>query len=271
MMAVAMILDCLAQRRRLMLPTMIAVAHPDDETIGIGAQLCRFCDALLVHATDGTPRDGHDAAAHGFATLADYADARRRELADALAAGGAAGIRREVLGIADQQACRSLLALTRRIAGLLQREHPAAILTHAYEGGHPDHDAVCFAVHAACRSLALAAPPAIIEMALYHACGGEFATGVFLPAATPVTTLPLTAAERARKSRMLDCFRSQRAVLAPFDRAVERVRPAPDYDFTRPPHDGALHYERLGWGITGADWRRAAVACLDALGWRWAA
>ena len=37
---------------------MIVVAHPDDETIGMGAQLCRFRDALLVQVTDGAPRDG---------------------------------------------------------------------------------------------------------------------------------------------------------------------------------------------------------------------
>ncbi len=37
---------------------MIVVAHPDDETIGLGAQLRRFEDALLVHVTDGAPRDG---------------------------------------------------------------------------------------------------------------------------------------------------------------------------------------------------------------------
>ena len=63
---------------------MIVVAHPDDETIGMGAQLCRFDDALLVQVTDGAPRDGHDAAAHGFATLADYAAARRARAGGAL-------------------------------------------------------------------------------------------------------------------------------------------------------------------------------------------
>lgn len=36
---------------------LIVVAHPDDETIGFGAQLCRLRDALLLHVTDGAPRD----------------------------------------------------------------------------------------------------------------------------------------------------------------------------------------------------------------------
>ena len=56
---------------------MIVVAHPDDETIGIGAQLGRFDDALLVHVTDGAPRDGDDARNYGFASVADYAAARQ--------------------------------------------------------------------------------------------------------------------------------------------------------------------------------------------------
>ena len=67
---------------------------------------------------------------------------------------------------------------------------------------------------------------------------------------------------------MLDCFVSQRDLLAAFGTKVERFREAPDYDFTKPPHLGELHYERLGWGITGEIWRQHAAAALDALGLR---
>jgi hypothetical protein len=48
--------------------------------------------------------------------------------------------------------------------------------------------------------------------------------------------------------------------------AVEWFREAPDYDFTQPPHQGELHYERLGWNITGELWWHHARATLDALG-----
>ena len=162
---------------------MVVVAHPDDETIGLGAQLSRFDDALLVHVTDGAPRDGEDARNYGFASIADYAATRQAELAAALHAGDAARLRRLGLGIPDKEGWRDLAGLVRRIAELLRAEAPAAVFTHAYEGGHPDHDAAAFAVHAAC--CLVDAPPAIVEMPFYHRRDGRFVTGEFLPCPLP--------------------------------------------------------------------------------------
>ena len=65
MTGAAATIGALAERRTVKARVMIVVAHPDDETIGMGAQLNRFDDALLVQVTDGAPRDGRDAAAHG--------------------------------------------------------------------------------------------------------------------------------------------------------------------------------------------------------------
>src|SRR3954453_18732615 len=58
----------------------IVFAHPDDETIGCGAQLHRLRDLTLVLLTDGAPRGGADARAAGFPNSEAYAEARRREL-----------------------------------------------------------------------------------------------------------------------------------------------------------------------------------------------
>lgn len=266
--AATCILDALVCRRAVEPRIMIVVAHPDDETIGMGAQLCRFRDALLFQLTDGAPRDGRDAGAYGYATIADYAFARRVELHAALAAGQASDLRTVINGIPDQEACFNLVAITESIARRLRAEAPEAIFVLPYEGGHPDHDAASFAVWAACRLIEAegGAPPAVVEMTSYHAEGNGLTTGVFLPSSRPVITLVLNATERFCKRRMIDCFASQRHVLAPFGTEVESFRLAPDYDFAQPPHRGELYYEQLGWGITGELWLRQAGTALDALG-----
>jgi LmbE family N-acetylglucosaminyl deacetylase len=168
----------LGRRQRVAERVTVVVAHPDDETLGMGAQLCRLDDGLLVHATDGAPRDGEDARNYGFPTPADYAAARRQELTAALQAGGADHLRQRCLDFADKQTPGDLAGLARRIADLLRDENPAVVFTHAYEGGHPDHDAVAFAVHAACRLFDEA--PKIIEFPLYHRRDGRFVTGQFV-------------------------------------------------------------------------------------------
>jgi LmbE family N-acetylglucosaminyl deacetylase len=266
----AAILEGLTEGGMVEPPVMIVVAHPDDETIGMGAQLCRFRNALLLQITDGAPRDGLDAAARGFAGIREYAFARRIELYAALEAGLAAGVRTEIVGITDQGACLNLARLTERILQRLEQKRPAAIFVQPYEGGHPDHDAAAFSVQAAARLISTSGetPLAIIEMTAYHADGPRLATGTFLPSGDPITTIELTSADRLRKRRMIDRFTSQRDLLAGFETEVERFREAPDYDFAQPPHPGELHYERLGWSITGEAWRSHARGALEALGLR---
>jgi N-acetylglucosamine malate deacetylase 2 len=87
------ILDALPRRGTINSKIGVIAAHPDDETIGMGAQLSRFSNAVLLHTTDGAPCDGHDSGVLGFDTTADYVAARRNELAAALRAGDADRIR----------------------------------------------------------------------------------------------------------------------------------------------------------------------------------
>ena len=55
----------------------VVVAHPDDETLGCGAQLARLRGVTLVHITDGAPRNTRDGRAHDFKTLYAYEAARQ--------------------------------------------------------------------------------------------------------------------------------------------------------------------------------------------------
>jgi LmbE family N-acetylglucosaminyl deacetylase len=158
--------------------------------------------------------------------------------------------------------------LADRLRAVFREHQVAAVLTHAYEGGHPDHDATALAVH-------LAAECDVIEFAGYHAGpNGTLQTQTFLPSPsgrglgeggpTGATLTPaLSRRERETKAAMIACFRTQAGILARFDPGLERFRRAPRYDFTAPPHPGSLNYENWGW-LTGEQWRKRIAAALEA-------
>lgn len=261
----AELLARLAAREAVDDPVALVVAHPDDETLGAGAMMPLFRRLLLVQVTDGAPRNLEDARAAGFDTAAAYAEARQHELDAALVAGGVRA-ERLVLGAADQGASLDMAALSRTLAAHLRQRGIRTVLTHPYEGGHPDHDAVAFIARAAASLLAReGAASALIEMPFYHAAADGWAVGQFLPGPAPIA-LPLTEAERARKRAMLAAFTTQASTLGQFPIEQEAFRPAPDYDFAAPPHPGTLLYERFPWGMDGPRWRHLAAEAKRALG-----
>jgi LmbE family N-acetylglucosaminyl deacetylase len=225
---------------------LLVAAHPDDETIAAGARLHMLGQLTIVHVTDGSPRSMIDAHRLGFPTRDSYAAERRKELLAALAKSGANPALIE-LGIPDQDCVYRLEEMTHSLNEVILRTRPDIVLTHPYEGGHPDHDCCAFAVRQALDGMTIP----LAEFASYHLIDSQFRTGEFLPGATEVQSFPLDPEQQSRKGRMMECFRTQRETLAPFGTNVERFRLAPEYDFTQRPHAGPLNYERFGWEVTG--------------------
>ncbi len=268
----------------LPLPRLLVVlAHPDDEVLALGGRLERLAGSRLLTVTDGTPRDGADAQHHGFPTLEAYRAARRGELSSAFRHAGLSLATVELLDesegvpVPDQTASLQLPAITLAVAHAIVHFAPEAVLTHPYEGGHPDHDACAFAVHTAVRlherlkaqrrnypeAQGNDSPhPVILEAPFYHAApDGSMATGTFRDDWTsPATrTCSLSPEEGGRKAARLACFTSQAETLAQFSVIEELFRIAPEYDFTLPPHPGTLFYEQFPWGMQGDRFRTLAA------------
>lgn len=240
----------------------IVVAHPDDETIGIGGQLARLQGALIVHLTNGAPADMADARARGFNTQAAYVAARRDEFKRAMEAGKARHVSALYFAIDDQKLATHMAEAARRLATVFAERRTEMVLTHPYEGGHPDHDAAAFTVRAAALLVQRTGGemPHIGEMAFYHAGEAGVVTQRFPDEPpSPEIAIALDDAAWARKQRMFAAYVTQGDVLAGFGARTERLRVAPTYDFEVLPNRGRLHYETfLSW--RGQHWQHATAA-----------
>jgi N-acetylglucosamine malate deacetylase 2 len=231
--------------------TLVLIAHPDDETISCGALLQRMRDPMVVYATDGGPQDAYFWGRYG--SREKYVELRRNEAKAALHAVGV----ENVLWLADedghvfqdQRLFRNLTAAAEALRTMVAENRPQAILTLAYEGGHPDHDSCNFLGRQVADEFRIAA----WEAPLYFRRGDD---NVLLQEfhrtnGTEIDLIP-TDEESRRKRAMCEAYVSQKGVVAIFENNVrETFRPMATYDYSRPPHDGVLNYEAWEWPITG--------------------
>lgn len=243
------VLSALSARRPVAASVLLLVAHPDDEVLGASVTL-RCAERLrLVHATDGSGGD------------AVITAERFREL---LAALESLDVEPTIApcGYPDGSLIGHAAALAEHLAGWLSDTD--VLITHAFEGGHPDHDACALAAQLACtRELERSGRRvARLEFAIYARIDGAIRTNAFPPAdAVLATTLQLSPEEQARKRRSLQAFASQRHVVDRFPLATETLRPTPEYDFSVP-RDPAQLLFAFGEPSRETRWREAAAAAL---------
>ncbi|MBY0111164.1 PIG-L family deacetylase [Patescibacteria group bacterium] len=242
----------------------VVVAHQDDESIAFGAQLPKLPEALMVHVTDGAPNDEKEWKGKGFKSKEDYAETRRRELTDALNIVGHSG-ERVSLGIPDQGASAVLAQTAKRLADMFRAQGIHTVLTHAYEGGHPDHDATAFAVHAAQKIIEKEGGTlTIIEAPLYRPVDGVSTKQSFAPADTETYMIPLTVDQQELKQKLYDAHGSQRDAFAEMSTRHEWLREAPPYSFTELPNNGQVSrlYREAG---LDTEWTNRTSTALEEL------
>jgi N-acetylglucosamine malate deacetylase 2 len=230
--------------------TLVIVAHADDEAVACGALLQRMREPHVVFCTDSAPRDDYFWRAYGARDA--YKEVRYLEAAQAM---DAAGVRDWSWLVAhdrslfvDQELFLSIDNAMRCLRNVAAHARSEAILTLAYEGGHPDHDTCNFLG----RQLANELDVPVWEAPLYHrARSPEIKVQQFIATSGSEVRVTLTGEELACKRATFAAYESQRETLASFDPRVETVRPMVAYDYSRPPHEGALNYEAWGWSIRG--------------------
>jgi LmbE family N-acetylglucosaminyl deacetylase len=230
---------------------LVLVAHQDDEAIGCAILLQRSERPSVIFATDGAPSDPYFWKEYG--SQVKLAQVRREEASRAMAVLRISDFR--ILSFSDQELYRNLPAAIQQVSDIARTADSTCIVTHAYEGGHPDHDSCSYIAAAVGQRLEVP----VWEMPLYHRAGGNVVRQSFVAGDAELTLKP-TDAEYARKKEMAAQYASQGNVIGAFPAREEKFRRQPVYDYVRPPHAGQLNYEAWHWSVTGAEVSRAFAA-----------
>jgi LmbE family N-acetylglucosaminyl deacetylase len=243
--------------------TLVLVSHPDDECIAFGGLLQRIRHPLVVFATNGSPEDPYFWSKYGSREA--YAVLRHHEALESMHAAGV----KDVLFLSDlpggerlvdQDLFRHLRPAFDLLVEIVQRRMTTALLTLAYEGGHPDHDSCSFLAAQLARKFSIPC----WEAPLYHRLpGGGGKVQHFIEGRGKEVEVKLSRMEEEAKSTMCKAYSSQGDFLSRFDIRAETVRPQPAYDFTRPPHAGKTNYEKWQWKMTAVEVSRAFAEFLN--------
>lgn len=224
---------------------LILVPHPDDEVVGCGGAIQRaqqqgaevtvllLSHGCLARETLWPWERGHH----------ENMVARRLQEAESVARFMGFTLIQHDAPRAARQIWPQLAYVESEVRTALQRYAPDCLWVPAYEGGNPDHDALN-----ALASTIKEVP--VFEMAEYHFAGGKEHTGSFIHPRDDETCLTLSAAEAARKQQALALYASEKGNLSYFRGPrgrQESLRPLRGYDYSQPPHEGPLWYQRHQW------------------------
>ena len=163
-----------------MRPLMAVLAHPDDESMGIGGLIVRHTrNDLPVHLVCATRGEQGWGGKPAGARREDLARIRTAEMEAAATALALSGV--DIWDYPDGGVDKGdHTEITRRIWQAITTARPAAVITWGPDGGygHPDHIAV-----GSCTDAAVAAMPEGDRPALYHLAVDDQLAGFYREAA----------------------------------------------------------------------------------------
>jgi LmbE family N-acetylglucosaminyl deacetylase len=193
---------------------LVFVAHPDDETIACAGLLQRVPLSLVVFAVDGAPSGyGFE---RKFGTLRNYSEERFKEAERALSylPSGSFERLKSPRGeyFPDRQLFENLQAAN-SLLSIVQLFSPDTIVSHAFEGGHIDHDACSFLANHVAQAHSLIH----LEFPLYwKAADGRDVFQKFRATCREEICLNLSEGELVIKNKMLSEYKSQSDIVATF-------------------------------------------------------
>jgi LmbE family N-acetylglucosaminyl deacetylase len=208
---------------------LIFAAHPDDETIACGGLLQRASTSLVLFAADGAPRCyGFE---QQFGSLRAYSEERFREASKALGLVPRCSFgrlaRKDGTSFADQHLFRVLGEAFTSLQRMARNFSPDLLVSHAFEGGHIDHDAC----HILAKQTAYALSVPHLEFPLYwRTTHGQDVFQRFRDRRNDEIVLQLSSQELRVKQQMLAEYKTQREQASVFAVVTERFRPMAESD-----------------------------------------
>ena len=230
-------------------PILIFGAHQDDLEIAVGGLIHRLISSgekvKVVCTTNGAPTNPIYYPRFGISDSLNYSNMRVRESLKAHSFLGLSKNDSIFLNFSDQALAENIFEGVETISSILSDVKPGIIITPAYEGGHPDHDATRFIVEKAIKKTGLYSDN--WEYTEYNRFNQKINLFDFLEG--DFEDIFLTRDEQSIKLKAFNSFQSQMKYIQPFLSSQimvrEQLRKWRKEDFSSFPHERPLHYETV--------------------------